>query len=157
MLTIRGRSRHCCNGLARRELLQIGGAGLFGLSLPQVWAAEAAMPARLPRANSVLFVFLYGGPSQVDTFDMKPDAASTIRGPFRPIASRTADLRICEHLPKLAARSHLFSVVRTMHHVTGPEFRNEHSSCSFLLAGAMELLQEAPLRCGQRFKLGVVA
>jgi hypothetical protein len=130
MLTIRGRSRRCCSGLTRRELLQIGGAGLFGLSLPQLWAAEAIMPARSPRAKSVLFVFLYGGPSQLETFDMKPDAASTIRGPFQPIAARTPDLRICEHLPRLAAASDQFCVIRTVNHP-----QNDHNGTHIIQTG----------------------
>ena len=91
MLTILGTPRRTCAGLTRRELLQVGGAGLFGLSLPKVLAAGAAKPARQERAKSVLFVFLFGGPSQLETFDMKPDAPSGIRGPFRP----TTATRMC--------------------------------------------------------------
>src|SRR5438128_6038854 len=102
MLTILSEPRRTCGGLTRRELLEIGGAGLLGLTLPKVWAAEAARPIRPARAKSVLFVFLFGGPSQLETFDMKPDSPSRIRDPFRPIASRTPDLQICEHLPRLA-------------------------------------------------------
>src|SRR5213080_3077550 len=108
MLTILGNPRRTCDGLTRREVLRAGGAGLFGLTLPGLWAAEAARPARQARAKSVLFLFLFGGPSQLDTFDMKPDAPSGIRGPFRPIASRTPGLRICEHLPRLARLSDRF-------------------------------------------------
>ena len=89
MLSILGHLNRACNGLTRRQLLKAGGAGLFGLSLPKVLAAEANQPARRGRARSVLFVFLFGGPSQLETLDMKPDAPSAIRGPFRPIASRT--------------------------------------------------------------------
>src|SRR5689334_8355495 len=99
MLTILGNPRRLCNGLTRRQLLQAGGAGLFGLSLPKVLAAEMAQPQRRARAKSVMFVFLFGGPSQLETFDMKPDAPSGIRGPFQPIASRTPGLHMCEHLP----------------------------------------------------------
>src|SRR5688572_5265321 len=109
MLTILGGPRRNCSGPTRRELLQAGGAGLFGLSLPSILAAEAAAPVGKARAKSVLFLFLFGGPSQLETFDLKPDAPSGIRGPFKPIGSRTPDLRICEHLPKLAAMSDRFS------------------------------------------------
>src|SRR5438552_14318559 len=116
MLTVLSRPRRVCNGLTRRELLRVGGAGLFGLSLPRVLAAEAARPARKPRARSVLFVFLFGGPSQLETFDMKPDAPGSIRGPFRPVASRTPGLRVCEHLPRLANASDQYCVVRTVNH-----------------------------------------
>jgi hypothetical protein len=93
MLTVLSQPRRTCGGLARRELLQIRGAGLFGLSLPRVQAAEAIATAPAARAKSVLFVFLFGGPSQLETSDMKQDAASDIRGPFRPIDSRTPGLR----------------------------------------------------------------
>lgn len=130
MLTVLGRSRNVCNGLTRRELIQAGGAGLFGVSLPQVLAAESVYPPGRPRAKSVLFVFLYGGPSQLETFDMKPDAASTIRGPFRAIASRTPDLRVCEHLPRLAAMSDKFCVVRTLNHP-----QNDHNGTHYIQTG----------------------
>lgn len=130
MLTVLSHPRRNCSGLARRELLQIGGAGLLGLSLPRLWAAEAASEAHQARAKSVLFVFLYGGPSQLETFDMKPDAASNIRGPFRPIASRTPDLRICEHLPRLAERSDRYCVVRTVNHA-----QNDHNGTHIIQTG----------------------
>src|SRR5262245_39206537 len=116
MLTVLGRPRQVCDKLTRRELLQVGGAGLFGLILPRVLTAEAARPARKARAKSVLFVFLFGGPSQLETFDMKPDAPEGIRGPFKPIASRTPGLQICEHLPRLAAQSNRYCVIRTVNH-----------------------------------------
>src|SRR5580704_19792973 len=116
MLTILSQPRRMCSGLTRRELLQVGGAGLFGLGLPKVWAAEAARPAFRARAKSVMFLFLFGGPSQLETFDLKPGAPVKIRGPFRPIASRTPDLRICEYLPRLADISDKYCVLRTMTH-----------------------------------------
>lgn len=116
MLTVFGNRAQVCSGVTRRRVLQAGGAGLFGLNLPQLLAAEEATGARKARAKSVIFLFLFGGPSQLETFDMKPDAPSTLRGPFRPIASRTPELRISEHLPRLAAQSDKFCVVRTMSH-----------------------------------------
>ena len=106
----------------RRALLQAGGAGLLGLSLPRVLAAEEAAAVRRPRARSVIFMFLFGGPSQYETFDLKPEAAADIRGPFTPIGCRTPGLLICEHLPRLAAVSDRFCVVRSMTH----DF-NDHS------------------------------
>jgi len=130
MLTVLGNSRRTCDGVSRRELLQVGGAGMLGMSLPNVWAAESVAPGLTARAKSVMFVFLYGGPSQLETFDMKPDAASTIRGPFQPIASRTPDLRICEHLPRLAARSDKYCVVRTVNHP-----QNDHNGTHAIQTG----------------------
>ncbi len=122
MLTIYGRSGPACHGVSRRRMLEAGGAGLLGLSLGNVLSAEAAAPPGKVRARSVIFLFLFGGPSQFETFDMKPDAPTTIRGPFRPIPCKTPDLRICEHLPRLAALSDRYTVIRSMTH----DF-NDHS------------------------------
>lgn len=130
MLSILGHPQRTCQGLTRRRALQVGGSGLFGLSLPQIQAAEQQGSNIAPRAKSVLFVFLYGGPSQLETFDMKPDAASTIRGPFHPIDSRTPGLRICEHLPRLADRSDRYSVIRTVHHD-----KNDHNGTHIIQTG----------------------
>src|SRR5262249_56399419 len=116
MLRILSRPQRACGGPTRRELLQAGGAGLLGLTLADVWAAETAGAVGRQRARSVIFLFLFGGPSQLESFDMKPEAPSGIRGPFRPIASRTPGLRICEHLPRLARLSNRFCVIRTMTH-----------------------------------------
>jgi len=131
MLSILGNSARTCDGVTRRETLQAGGAGMLGMSLAKVLAAEEIQPEPIqPRAKSVLFVFLYGGPSQLETFDMKPEAPSSIRGPFRPIDTRTPGLRICEHLPRLAERSDQFATVRTIHH---PE--NNHNGTHFIQTG----------------------
>ena len=130
MLHILGNSIRSCDGIARRELLQAGGAGLLGMSLPKLLAAEAVQTPLAARAKAVLFVFLYGGPSQLETFDMKPEAPSGIRGPFRAIAARTPDLRICEHLPRLAERSDRYAVVRTVNHP-----QNDHNGTHFIQTG----------------------
>lgn len=130
MLTILGRPQRVCNGMSRRQLLQAGGAGLLGLSLPKVLAAEAAQAPRRARAKSVIFVFLFGGPSQLETFDMKPDAPSGIRGPWDPIASRTSGLRICEKLPRLAQMSDRYCVIRSVHHR-----QNDHNGCHYFQTG----------------------
>ena len=116
MLTIQGRPRKTCDGVARREVLRAGGAGLLGLSLPQLLAAESQASGGRSKAKSVIFLMLFGGPSQLETFDLKPNAPEAIRGPFRPIASRTPELLIGEHLPKTAQVSDKFCVIRTMTH-----------------------------------------
>ena len=137
MLTIMGRKQRVCSGLTRRDLLRIGGTGLFGLNLPSLLSSEASAarfstggPFPVGRAKSVMFLYLFGGPSQLETFDMKPDAAAKIRGPFHPIASRTPGLRICEHLPKTAQLSEQFCVVRTMTHS-----HNDHNACHYIQTG----------------------
>ncbi len=130
MLNIQGAPRRVCSGLTRRDLLRAGGAGLLGTHLQTLLAAEEAGVANLSRAKSVMFLFLFGGPSQLETFDMKPDAPSGIRGPFQPIASRTPDLRICEHLPRLAQLSDRFAVIRTLNHA-----QNDHNACHYIQTG----------------------
>ena len=75
-----------------------------------------------PRAKSVIYIFLSGGLAQHDSFDLKPDAPDNIRGEFKPIATRTPGIQICEHLPLLAARSQQWALVRSLTHPS-----NEHS------------------------------
>jgi hypothetical protein len=117
--------------MTRREMLQIGGAGLFGLSLSKVLAAQqASIPFKNPRVKSVMFIFLFGGPSQLETFDMKPDAPSSIRGPFNPIAARTPGLRISEHLARTAKISDKYCVIRSMTHP-----HNDHNACHYIQTG----------------------
>jgi uncharacterized protein (DUF1501 family) len=116
MLTIQGPNRPAASGIGRRDLLRAGGAGLLGLTLPKLLAAEDQQSTPAAKAKSVIFLMLFGGPSQLETFDMKPTATDQIRGPFRPIACRTPDLLISEHLPRTANISDKFCVVRTMTH-----------------------------------------
>ena len=116
MLEIKGRAQQTCGGWSRRQLLQAGGSGLFGLSLPKLLAAEQQQAFVKGRAKSVIFLFLFGGPSQLETFDLKPKAPSKIRGPFKPIASRTPGLLIGEHLPKTAKISDKLCIIKTMTH-----------------------------------------
>jgi hypothetical protein len=120
MLEIIGRPKQTCEGFTRRRVLQAGGAGLLGLSLPKLLAAEQQQApvawGKRRRAKSVIFLFLFGGPSQLETFDLKPEAPSKIRGPFKPIACRTPGLLIGEHLPRMAAISDKFCVIKTMTH-----------------------------------------
>jgi len=131
MLSILGSSQRVCSGLTRRAMLQAGGAGLFGLTLPKILAAEqAAGHFQNGRAKSVMFLFLFGGPSQLETFDMKPDAPTNLRGPFQPIASRTPDLRLCEHLPLSALASDKYCVIRSMTHP-----HNDHNACHYMQTG----------------------
>jgi len=133
MFRIDGRPHAACDGLTRRTMLEAAGAGLFGMTLPGLFAAEAAAKSAAvagpkPRAKSVIFLFLFGGPSQLETFDLKPDAPEKIRGPFKPIASRTPGLRISETLPNLAKISDKFCVVRSMTHPF-----NDHSGAAHYL------------------------
>ncbi len=102
----------------RRTMLQAGSLGLLGLGMNHLAALRAAdvgptMPAR-GKAGSAIFIFLSGGLTQHDSFDPKPDAPAEIRGEFSTIATQTPGLNICEHLPMLAARSSMWSLVRSL-------------------------------------------
>lgn len=125
MLRIDGHPRAACDGTSRRAVLEAAGAGLLGLTLPRLLAAEEAAVGRskTARAKSVIFLFLFGGPSQLETFDLKPDAPDKIRGPFKPIACKTPGLLISEALPRMARISDKYCVIRTMSHS-----QNDHSA-----------------------------
>jgi len=104
--------------LSRRQLLQIGGLGLAGLSLPRLLRAQeqAAHAGLTPRADSCIIIFLDGGPSHLDMWDMKPDAPDGIRGEFKPIATSLPGVQFSEHLPRLAKQMHRATLIRSMHH-----------------------------------------
>ena len=87
---------------SRRDFLHAGAAGAIGLTLGDLVAAQARAAGASPLARSVILIWLWGGPSHLDTFDMKPDAPIEYRGPFEPIATAVPGLTICELLPGLA-------------------------------------------------------
>ena len=98
----------------RREFLRAGAAGLFGLGLPDV--LRAAGGAKPRRAKACIVLFMWGGPAQQDTWDLKPDAPDAYRGEFKPIATAVPGLRISEHLPRLARRAGDLCLIRSMTH-----------------------------------------
>jgi uncharacterized protein (DUF1501 family) len=105
-----------CQTLTRRAFVQIGGSTVLGLSLANLFRSQAlAGPRSGGSAKSVIFVWLWGGPSHLDTWDPKPDAPLEYRGPFAPIATKVPGIRICELFPKLAQMTDLFSIIRSMH------------------------------------------
>ncbi|MCE9604366.1 MAG: DUF1501 domain-containing protein [Planctomycetia bacterium] len=111
MLDVGSFASRSCAGLSRRAFLQMSASASLAFGLPQ---PAVARPSAVPmRAKSVLFVWLWGAPSHLDTFDPKPDAPLDIRGPFAPIATRTPGLRFSELLPRLADSSRLFSVIQS--------------------------------------------
>jgi hypothetical protein len=101
--------------LTRRQLLQVGGIGALGLTLPRFLQAGDARAAD----KSCIFIVQYGGASHIDCWDPKPDAPAEIRGPYRPIATRIPGIRICEKLPRLAAIADRYAIVRSMTHTDG--------------------------------------
>ena len=112
--------------IARRHAIQAGSIGLLGLGMNHV-AGLRAIASEVSKAptpfRSCIYIFLSGGLSQHDSFDPKPNAPAEVRGEFRPISTQTPGVQICEHLPGLAIRSHLWSLCRTLTHTT-----NDHSA-----------------------------
>lgn len=108
--------------VSRRAMVQAGAIGLMGFGMNHVAALRAQAGASTPRDKACIFIFLSGGLSQLDSFDLKPAAPAVIRGEFEEIATRTPGLAICEHLPGLAARSHLWSLCRSLTHPFNEHF-----------------------------------
>lgn len=124
MLRILGSARRLCDGWTRREMLRAGGLSLYGLpwaSLLHLQETQAAAPpTRRPRgfgkAKACILLYLYGAPSQLETFDLKPEAPTDVRSQFKPIATSVPGLHICEHLPRTARLMHHTTLVRSLSH-----------------------------------------
>lgn len=112
-------------------MLRVGGAGMLGLTMPRLMRGAERSIAIKPRAKSVIFLFQWGGPSQLDTFDMKPRAPETVRSPYRPIASSVPGIEVCELLPEMAKRMHHTTLIRTMTH----NMKNHASAGYYALSG----------------------
>lgn len=110
-------NRAYCDGFHRRDMLRLGAAGVFGmgLSLPQILAGQAAASANGTKTKdvSLIILFLQGGLSTIDTWDMKPQAPVEFRGVFKPINTNVPGIQLCEHLPRLAGQMDKFSLVRS--------------------------------------------
>jgi len=122
-------------GHSRRHALKVGGLGLLGLSLPGLLHAEdqarAAVQRLAPRAKSVIFLFQWGGPSQLETFDMKPEAPEGIRGLHKPMTSNVPGLLVNERLPRMAKVMDKVCLIRSMHHT----MKNHNSAAYYALSG----------------------
>ncbi|HEY2893829.1 MAG TPA: DUF1501 domain-containing protein [Pirellulales bacterium] len=115
-LTARGQA-HTCDGISRRDFLQVGALGALGLTLTDLVAAQAAgAVAKEHDDRNVILIFNLGAPSQIDTFDMKPDAPAEIRGPFKPISTNAPGIQISEIFPLHAKHADKFSLVRSCYH-----------------------------------------
>ena len=111
---------------SRRELLRVGGIGALGLTLPQLLQAGQATGAA-SKADACIVIYLNGGPSHLDMWDMKPDAPAEIRGEFRPIPTSLSGIQVCEHLPRLAQLMHHATLVRSMNH----SVNNSHAAAVY--------------------------
>ncbi|MGC6442744.1 MAG: DUF1501 domain-containing protein [Rubripirellula sp.] len=117
MLNLTSKAKaHTCNGGTRRDFLQVGALGAAGLTLPELLAAEAAGQVDPHHdKKSCIMIFNLGAPSQLDTFDMKPNAPAEVRGPFQAISTK-GDFQLSEILPKHAEIADKFSIVRSCYH-----------------------------------------
>ena len=122
MLRITGEKTTLCDGISRRSFLTVGALGLGGLTLPELLRADAKH-GNGNSHKSVIMVFLPGGPSHLDIWDLKPTAPVEVRGEFLPIQTSVPGIQICEHLPKLAQQMDRFAIIRSL---VGA--KNEHAS-----------------------------
>jgi hypothetical protein len=115
----------------RRDILKIGGLGLLGLHLPGFLCAAERGGGPRARAKSVIFLHQYGGPSHVDTFDMKPAAPEAVRGEFKPVTSSAPGIFVSERLPRTATVMDKVTQIRSLHH----EMKNHNSAGYYSLTG----------------------
>jgi hypothetical protein len=116
MIDIGGPATRLCDGIRRRTFLRIGSLGALGLTLPQALRAEAAEKRGAARPTACILIWLQGGPSQIDTFDPKPEAPAAVRGPFRPLETNVSGIRIADVFPKLARHAEKYALLRSVHH-----------------------------------------
>jgi hypothetical protein len=123
-----GQAPRYCDGVTRRSFLQLGVAGLASLGLPQLLRAKAeSAPANGgTKDTSVILIWLDGGPSHLDMYDMKPDAPAEYRGLWKPLHTKVPGFDVTELYPKQAKFTDKFSIVRSLHHDTGDHFAGGH-------------------------------
>lgn len=117
-----------CDGRLRRDFLKLGMCGLGALSLPELLRAQNR------NEKSLIFVWLGGGPPQMDTYDMKPDAPAEIRGEFKPIATNVPGIQVCELMPKTATVMDKICVLRS---VTSVDLGSHERSSRYLQTGVL--------------------
>jgi hypothetical protein len=128
---------------SRRDVLRVGGAGLLGLSLPALLRAERARPAGVKaRARSVVFLHQFGGPSQIDTFDPKPNAPAEVRGQYKPIPTSAPGVFVSDRLPRTATVMNKVCLVRSVQHT----MKNHNSATYYSLTGRAPPLDDIRLR-----------
>jgi len=135
--------------LSRRDVLSAGALGLFGLGLSDLLAARAAGEERAAgdgfgRAKRCILLFMWGGPSQLDTFDLKPDAPAEVRGQFQPIATKATGVQICEHFGHLAQVMDKVALVRSLGHDDPAHLSSAHTTLTGHLAPVVRSDAEPP-------------
>jgi uncharacterized protein (DUF1501 family) len=123
-----GSTQRYCDGVTRRSFLQLGVAGMAAVGLPQLLRArqESAAKTGTSKNTGVILIWLDGGPSHMDLYDMKPDAPAEYRGIWKPIRTKVPGFDVTELFPKQAQVTDKFSIVRSLHHDTGDHFAGGH-------------------------------
>ncbi len=140
MLAFEGPKRvRFCDGMTRRDFLRAGALSAGAVSLSLTDFARSAGATSRKEMNCIL-LFLVGGPSHLDTWDLKPGAPDTIRGPFKPISTSVPGIQICEHFPRMAAMADRYAIVRSVYHKTSPIHETGHQlmQTGHLLRGGRE-------------------
>src|SRR2546422_9550220 len=118
MWTLGDNRQRTCQGISRRGFLQVGFLGAMGLGMPELLHAQTTGKAAGKKQRSVILLWLWGGPSHLDTFDPKPEAPSDYHGPFRAVGTNVPGIQICELLPSLAKMADRYALIRSLHHET---------------------------------------
>ena len=123
-------------------MLQVGALSLVPLGLPRLLWADGQREAKAPgaTAKSCILIIQQGGPSHLDTWDLKPDAPAEIRGPYHPIATRVPGIQVCEHLPHLARLSDRYCLIRSMRQPSADHLAGMH----ICLSGQSNPLENSP-------------
>jgi hypothetical protein len=120
------------------------GLGLPGLAAAQQLAGKVSGSSGFGRAKNCIFFFMWGGPSQLDTFDLKPEAPEEVRGEFKPISTNVPGLQICEHFSRLARHADRLAIVRSLHHTDPAHLSSGHLTVTGHLARVLNSDAEPP-------------
>jgi len=107
---------HFCDGMTRRDFLHAGSLAFLGLSVSDLMSLKAFGAVDPSKDMNCIMLFLVGGPSQLDTWDMKPNAPAEIRGPYKPIPTNVSGIQICEVFPRMAKHADKYALVRSVYH-----------------------------------------
>lgn len=107
---------HFCDGMKRRDFLHAGALAFLGLTLSDLFQLQALGAVNSDKDANCIMLFLVGGPSQLDTWDMKPNAPAEIRGPYKPIPTNVPGIEICEVFPRMAKHADKYALIRSVYH-----------------------------------------
>ncbi len=135
--------------MSRRQALQAGSIAALGLGLGEFQsrlasAQEHGLSLPKQRAKACIFLFMWGGPSQLETFDMKPDAPAEVRGEFRPIATKVPGIQICEHFTQLANLTDKLAIIRSLNHDDPAHLSSGHATVTGQLAPVLKSDDDPP-------------